>query len=146
MIWIRASSERISVTFHLSGDTTPKDVLLFGRTLTNAFELTNSFEGVPRLCGTDVTSTRGSTGVMHPLRTYERGDRTNVAIEPESITEVDEATRDAWVAETARQTRERLEAFETGDSPFVAPTQRVYGEDTSPISEVLDGLTEPDDA
>jgi RPA family protein len=32
--------------------------------------------------------------VVGKLRTYERGDRTNVAIEPESITEVDEATRD----------------------------------------------------
>jgi RPA family protein len=34
------------------------------------------------------------------------------------ITEVAKATRDAWVAETASQTRKRIEAFETGDTPF----------------------------
>jgi hypothetical protein len=42
---VRASSERISATFLLWGDTTPKDVLLFGRILTTLFELTNSLEG-----------------------------------------------------------------------------------------------------
>jgi hypothetical protein len=35
-----------------------------------------------------------------------------------SVTEADEATRDAWVAETASQTRARLECFEPGDAPF----------------------------
>jgi RPA family protein len=64
--------------------------------------------------------------VVGKLRTYERGDRTNVAIEPESITEVDEATRDAWVAETASQTRARLEAFETDDAPFSAEARETY--------------------
>jgi RPA family protein len=42
--------------------------------------------------------------IVRKLRTYERGDRINVSIEPESITEVDEGTRDAWVTETASQT------------------------------------------
>ena len=52
-----------------------------------------------------------------------------MAIEPESITEVDEATRDAWVAETASQTRESLEAFESGDAPFSEEAREAYGEE-----------------
>jgi RPA family protein len=84
--------------------------------------------------------------VVGKLRTYERGDRTNVAIEPESITEVDEATRDAWVAETAVRTRKRLEAFETGQAPFSKQARELYGEDTGPISDAVTALAEPEDA
>jgi hypothetical protein len=65
---VRASSERTFATFHLSGDTIPKDVLLFGRTLTTSFELTNSLEGVPRLYRTDVTFMRGSTAGWIKIR------------------------------------------------------------------------------
>ena len=83
--------------------------------------------------------------VVGKLRTYERGDRTNVAIEPESITEVDEATRDAWVAETASQTRERLEAFESGDAPFGEEATEAYGEDVSAIEAAVSAVV-PDDA
>jgi RPA family protein len=75
--------------------------------------------------------------VVGKLRTYERGDRTNVAIEPESIAEVDEATRDAWVAETASQTRERLDAFESGDAPFGEEATDAYGEDVSAIEAAV---------
>lgn len=46
-----------------------------------------------------------------------------------SITEVNEATRDAWVAETVSQTRERLEAFGTGDGPFSEEATEGYGKD-----------------
>jgi RPA family protein len=83
--------------------------------------------------------------VVGKLRTYERGDRTNVAIEPESITEVDEATRDVWVAETASQTRARLEAFETGDTPFSEEATEAYGEDVSEIEAAVSAVV-PDDA
>jgi RPA family protein len=83
--------------------------------------------------------------VVGKLRTYERGDRTNVAIEPESITEVDEATRDVWVAETASQTRARLEAFETGDTPFSEEATEAYGEDVSEIEAAVSPVV-PDDA
>jgi RPA family protein len=83
--------------------------------------------------------------VVGKLRTYERGDRTNVAIEPESITEVDEATRDVWVAETASQTRARLEAFETGDTPFSEEATEAYGEDVSAIEAAVSAVV-PDDA
>jgi RPA family protein len=83
--------------------------------------------------------------VVGKLRTYERGDRTNVAIEPESITEVDEATRDAWVVETARQTPTRLAAFETGDAPFGEKATEAYGEDVSAIEAAVSAVV-PDDA
>jgi RPA family protein len=69
-----------------------------------------------------------------------RGDRTNVAIEPESITEVDEATRDSWVAETANQTRKRLNAFETGDAQFGEEATVAYGEDVSAIEAVVKSM------
>jgi len=82
--------------------------------------------------------------VVGKLRTYERGDRTNVAIEPESITEVDEAIRDAWVAETAGQTHERLDAFEIGDAPFGEEATDAYGEDVSAIEAAVATLI-PDD-
>ena len=80
--------------------------------------------------------------VVGKVRTYERGDRTNVAIEPESITEVDEATRDAWIAETANQTRKRLDAFETGDAPFGEEATVAYGEDVNVIDAVVTSTVE----
>jgi len=81
--------------------------------------------------------------VVGKLRTYERGDRTNVAIEPESITEVDEATRDSWVVETANQTRKRLNAFETGDAPFGEEATVAYGEDVSAIEAAVKSMVKP---
>jgi len=84
--------------------------------------------------------------VAGKLRTYERGDRTNVAIEPESITEVDEATRDAWVAETASRTRVRLEAFESGDAPFSEEATEAYGEDVSGIEAAVSAVVLDDAA
>jgi len=67
-------------------------------------------------------------------------DRTNVAIEPESITEVDEATRDEWVAETVSQTRERLDAFEEEVAPFGGRSREVYEDDVGTLFEVVDSL------
>ena len=47
--------------------------------------------------------------------TFETDDGSvNVSMRPESITAVDEATRNRWVVETAEQTLERVEAFEDG--------------------------------
>ncbi|MFB6101220.1 MAG: hypothetical protein ABEJ73_01480 [Haloplanus sp.] len=51
-----------------------------------------------------------------------------MAIEPESITEVDESIRDAWIAEAANETRERLE---TGDAPFGEEGTVADGEEVS---------------
>jgi RPA family protein len=78
--------------------------------------------------------------VVGKLRTYERGDRTNVTIEPESITEVDETTRDAWVAETASQTCKRLDAFETAQAPFGDQARQAYRKDVRRPARAVDAL------
>jgi len=74
--------------------------------------------------------------VVGKLRTYERGDRTNVAIEPESITEVAAATRDQWVVETADRTLDRIDAFDD-DAPFGEEATVAYGEDVNAIDAVV---------
>jgi RPA family protein len=54
--------------------------------------------------------------VVGKPRTYETDEgEVNVSIRPESITEVDEATRDRWVLETAERTIERIGSFDDGD-------------------------------
>ncbi|WP_436907792.1 RPA family protein [Halosimplex marinum] len=56
--------------------------------------------------------------VVGKPRTYETDDgEVNVSIRPESITEVDAATRDRWVVETAERTLERIRRYkdETGE-------------------------------
>lgn len=58
-----------------------------------------------------------------------------------SITETDEATRDAWVAETAGQTRKRLEAVETGGAPFGEEATVAYGDEVSVIDAAIAAAT-----
>jgi len=87
-------------------------------------------------------ATPAYVAVVGKLRPYEAGDRVNVAIEPEAITEVDEATRDAWIAETACQTRKRLNAFETGDAPFGEEATVAYGGDVSTLDAVVASMVE----
>jgi RPA family protein len=54
--------------------------------------------------------------VVGKPRTYETDEgEVNVSIRPESISEVDAATRDRWVVETAERTLERVQAFEADD-------------------------------
>jgi len=54
--------------------------------------------------------------VVGKPRTYETDDGTvRVSVRPESITEVDAATRDRWVVETANRTIERVAAFDDGN-------------------------------
>lgn len=49
-------------------------------------------------------------------QTYDTDDGdTNVSLRPESITEVDEATRNRWVVETADQTADRIKADAPSD-------------------------------
>ena len=53
--------------------------------------------------------------VVGKPRTYETDEgEVNVSIRPESISEVDEATRDRWVIETAERTIERIQSFDDG--------------------------------
>ena len=54
--------------------------------------------------------------VVGKPRTYETEEgEVNVSIRPESITEVDEATRDRWVTETAQRTIDRISTFEEAE-------------------------------
>jgi RPA family protein len=71
------------------------------------------------------TETPAYVAVVGKPRTYEteEGD-VNVSLRPESITLVDAATRDRWVAETADRTLDRIEAFDgTGEYATMAETQ-----------------------
>ena len=55
--------------------------------------------------------------VVGKPRTYETDDGTvRVSVRPESITTVDAAVRDRWVAETAQRTVERVAAFDDDGS------------------------------
>jgi RPA family protein len=55
--------------------------------------------------------------VVGKPRTYETDEgEVNVSIRPESITTVDEPTRDRWVVETAERTLDRIEAVQN-ESP-----------------------------
>ncbi|WP_276257566.1 RPA family protein [Haloglomus litoreum] len=60
-------------------------------------------------------------------RTYEtdEGD-IRVSLRPESITVVDQATRDRWVVETAERTIERIEAFDPETSEYAAMADEQY--------------------
>ena len=60
-------------------------------------------------------------------RTYEtdEGD-VRVSLRPESITVVDEATRDRWVVETAERTIERIGAFDPETSEYAMMAGEQY--------------------
>ncbi len=67
--------------------------------------------------------------VVGKPRTYETDDGdVNVSVRPESITTVDEATRDRWVVETAERTLDRIERFqdEAVADDYVAMAQEEY--------------------
>jgi RPA family protein len=60
-------------------------------------------------------------------RTYETDDGdVNVSLRPESITEVDTATRDRWVVETARRTLDRVEAFDDEANEYARMAEDEY--------------------
>lgn len=65
--------------------------------------------------------------VVGKPRTYETDDGTvRVSVRPESITEVDAATRDRWVAETARRTIERAAAFDDEGNEYARMAREEY--------------------
>jgi RPA family protein len=87
-------------------------------------------------------ATPSYVAVVGKLRPYEAGDRVNVAIEPESIATVDEATRETWLTEAVEHTRARIEAFERGAAQAVAAAEH-YGDALGPIEQaVTDAATE----
>src|SRR6056297_1286195 len=87
--------------------------------------------------------------VVGKPRTYEtdEGD-VNVSIRPESISEVDEATRDRWVVEAAERTLERIRRFTDADpedpdiDEYVAMAHEEYGDDVEPYRQAVVGALE----
>jgi RPA family protein len=74
--------------------------------------------------------------VVGKPRSYETDDgNTNVAVRPESISRVDEPTRDRWVIETAEQTIARLEAFDEEINDYAQMARDEYGEVLSPYRD-----------
>jgi RPA family protein len=70
--------------------------------------------------------------------TYETDDGSvNVSLRPETITRVDEATRNQWVRETIDRTAARLDGFENGGedgngpNPYVSMSREQYGDNLS---------------
>ncbi|MFB6269872.1 MAG: RPA family protein [Halobacterium sp.] len=84
--------------------------------------------------------------VVGKPRTFETDDGSvNVSLRPESITPVDEATRDRWVVETAERTLERLDAFDDEGNEYAERAKAEYGEDVSAYRQaVLDALEDFD--
>lgn len=77
--------------------------------------------------------------------TYEDDDgNIRLSIRPEFFTEVTRQQRDHWVLETAEQTLDRIERFQTAtDNPYVDFAKEQYGDDVTPYQEgVLNALEE----
>lgn len=69
-------------------------------------------------------------------RTYETDDETvNVSLRPEHIAEVDEATRQRWISETARHTLDRIEAFGAGTGAYEQMAREEYGDNLDTYRE-----------
>ena len=87
--------------------------------------------------------------VVGKPRTYEtdEGD-VNVSVRPESISEVDEATRDRWVVEAAERTLERIRRFTDADpedpdvDEYVAMAHEEYDDDVEPYRQSVVGALE----
>ncbi|WP_256684917.1 RPA family protein [Halococcus qingdaonensis] len=74
--------------------------------------------------------------VVGKPRSYETDDGdTNVAVRPESISEVEESTRDRWVVETVEQTIDRLQAFDEEINDYAQMARDEYGERLAPYRE-----------
>jgi len=87
--------------------------------------------------------------VVGKPRTYETDEgETNVSVRPESISQVDEATRDRWVVEAAERTLERIRRFTDAESEsedvdeYVAMAREEYGEDVEPYRQSVVGALE----
>ena len=89
--------------------------------------------------------------VVGKPRTYETDDGTiNVSVRPESISIVDEDTRDRWVVETAERTLARIEASEDPHNEYAAMAGEEYDRPVERyVQEVitaLEGLEESEAA
>lgn len=80
--------------------------------------------------------------VVGKPRTYETDEGgVNVSIRPESITEVDEDTRDRWVVETAQRTLERIQAFDDGDE-YAEMAREQYDDPLDTYKTVVESVLE----
>jgi RPA family protein len=87
--------------------------------------------------------------VVGKPRTYEtdEGD-VNVSVRPESISEVDEVTRDRWVVEAAERTLERIRRFTDADpedpdiDEYIAMAHEEYSDDVEPYRQSVVGALE----
>ena len=76
-------------------------------------------------------------------RTYETDDGTvNVSVRPESITEVNAATRDRWVVETAQRTLERIESFDDEGNEYAHMAKEQYDLPTDSYKQAAIGALE----
>ena len=81
--------------------------------------------------------------VVGKPRTYETDEgEINVSVRPESITEVDAATRDRWVVEAAERTLERIERFDDETNEYARMAREQYGDDRSAYNETVLGALE----
>jgi hypothetical protein len=83
--------------------------------------------------------------VTGKARTYEPEPGTVfVSIRPEAVHEVDEATRDQWILDTARRTTDRLAAAKKGNGDDLALARQHYGDDMTAYRDAaraaLEGL------
>jgi RPA family protein len=88
--------------------------------------------------------------VVGKPRTYETDTgMVNVAIRPESITVVDEPTRERWVIETAEQTLDRLEHYDNETNDYARMVDERYTTSLETYREeiitALESLDEADD-
>ena len=88
--------------------------------------------------------------VVGKPRTYETDDGTvRVSVRPESITEVDAAVRDRWVAETAQRTIARVAAFDEEGNEYARMAREEYDLDPATYKaaalSALEDLDETDE-
>ena len=71
-------------------------------------------------------------------RVYEtdEGD-VNVAVRPESITVVEESTRDRWVGETGARTVDRIARFDDETNEYARMAEEQYGVDATAYREMV---------
>jgi len=88
--------------------------------------------------------------VVGKPRTYETDDgEIRVSVRPESITTVDAAVRDRWVAETARRTIDRVAAFDDDGNEYARMADEEYALDPATYKRAslsaLEDLDETDE-
>jgi len=74
--------------------------------------------------------------------TFESEGETYISLRPETITHVDDDTRDRWVAETIERTEARLDVYEQGDSEFGAMAREHYDADPDTYGEAVNEARE----